>query len=62
MIIKKTYNDGDYAIFELLDINYELDSWWLKGLVLDTNVPNIDINDTWQFELAQQNDYEVLEV
>lgn len=51
MIVKKTYDDGTYAIFKVLDIKYEFNVWWLEGLVYDTDVDNINKGDKWQFEL-----------
>ena len=51
MIVKKTYDDGTYATFKVLDINYEYNVWWLEGLVYDTDVDNIEKGNTWQFEL-----------
>lgn len=51
MIVKKTYDDGTYAIFKVLDIKYEYNVWWLEGLVYDTDVDNINKDYTWQFEL-----------
>lgn len=60
MIVKKTYDDGAYAIFKVLDIKQDYNVWWLEGLVYDTNVDNINRGDTWQFELY--GDIEVLVV
>lgn len=60
MIVKKTYDDGTYAIFKVLDIKYEYNIWWLEGLVYDTDVDNINKGDKWQFELY--GDIEVLVV
>lgn len=51
MIVKKTYDDGTYAIFKVLDIKQEFNFWWLEGLVYDTDVDNINKGDKWQFEL-----------
>lgn len=51
MIIKKTYDDGTYAIFKVLDIKQDYNVWWLEGLVHDTDVDNINKGDKWQFEL-----------
>lgn len=58
MIVKKTYDDGTYAIFKVLDIKKEYNIWWLEGLVYDTDVENISRGDKWQFELY--NNIEVL--
>lgn len=62
MIIKKTYNDGAYAIFKLFDINLEFGIWWLKGFVIESNIDNININTYWEFELSNNAKYEVIEV
>mgnify|MGYP006959788918 FL=1 len=51
MIVKKTYDDGTYAIFKVLDITQDYNVWWLEGLVYDTDVDNINKGDKWQFEL-----------
>lgn len=62
MIIKKTYEDGTYAIFRLLDIKREFNLWWLKGFVIESNVDNIIPLTDWEFELGASCDYEVIEV
>ncbi len=51
MIIKKTYDDGTYAIFKVLDIKQGFSVWWLEGLVYDTDIDNISRGDNWPFEL-----------
>lgn len=62
MIIKKTYCDGTYAIFKLVDTNLEFGIWWLKGFVIESNIDNININTYWEFELISNAKYEVVEV
>lgn len=62
MIIKKTYEDGTYAIFKLLDIKREFKLWWLKGFVIESNVDNIIPLTDWEFELGSTCNYEVIEV
>lgn len=63
MIIKKTYADGSYAIFKLLDIKNELGMWWLKGFVIESDVDTIIPYANWEFELSSTEcNYEVVEV
>lgn len=60
MIVKKTYDDGTYATFKVLNIIQDYNVWWLEGLVYDTDVDNINKGDKWQFELY--GSIEVLDV
>ena len=62
MIIKKTYSDGSYAIFKLLDIKNEFCIWWLKGCVIESDVDNIIPYTNWEFKLSTGCNYEVVEV
>lgn len=63
MIIKKTYSDGTYATFKLLDIKKEFSVWWLKGFVIESDVDNIIPYTNWEFELASNRcKYEVIEI
>lgn len=55
MIIKKTYSDGTYATFKLLDIKHEFGMWWLKGFVIKSDVDNIIPYTNWEFELSSHN-------
>lgn len=61
MIIKKTYSDNTYAIFKLLDIRLEFHNWWLKGLVLESDVDNIIPTNIWEFDLDTNSKFEVIE-
>lgn len=61
MIIKKTYANGDYAIFKVLDIVYEWGFWWLKGSVIDTNVEEIIQHNTNEWDFNFNDTIEVLE-
>lgn len=60
MIIKKTYSDGTYAIFKLLDINFEFHTCWLKGYVTESNIDHIIPTKMWKFELSENGKFEVL--
>lgn len=62
MIIKKTYVDSTYAIFELLDINSEFHTLWLTGFVIESNVENITPKKLWDFEASATSKFEVIEV
>lgn len=62
MIIKKTYSNGSYVIFKLLDIKNEFGRWWLKGFVIESNVDNIIPDANWEFVLSSIGcNYEVVE-
>lgn len=61
MIIKKTYSDGTYATFKLLDLNFEFHTLWLTGFVIESNVDNIIPTNLWEFEVSESSKFEVVE-
>lgn len=52
VIVNKTYDNGNYAIFELLCINEKYGMTLLIGRVLGTNEPTINGQDEWNFGIA----------